>query len=143
MDQKTGTTGIFVNLYRSPLRVVFRRHVNFLWDRYDVFKPWKKIDAVVLAIDELAKENPRFTEKLIAVDEKYYRSSSHRIRHYVHEDRDFLYSASRNDLAQKFSRKVADVWLGTNLDTQQMLQVIREVCEAAEIEYGMLSSLKW
>jgi hypothetical protein len=28
---------------------------------------------------------------------------------------------------QKFSRKVADVWLGTNLDTQQMLQVIREV----------------
>ncbi|MFN3545735.1 MAG: hypothetical protein ACK4UX_12880 [Thiobacillus sp.] len=143
MAQKSGTTGVFVNLHRSPLRVVFRRRVDYRWDRYDVFKPWEKIDAVVMVIEELAKENPSFTEKLISVDEKQYRSSSHRTRHYVHNDRDQLYGANRKDLAEKFSRKVAGVWLGTNLNSQVMLQVIKEACEAAEIEYGPLSSLKW
>ena len=143
MAQKSGTTGVFVNLYRSPLRVVFRRRVDFRWDRYDVFKPWEKIDAVVMVIEELAKENPAFTEKLIAVDEKHHRASSHRTRHYVHKDRDQLYGTNRKDLAEKFSRKVAGVWLGTNLNSQAMLQVIKEACEAAEVDYGTLSSLKW
>jgi hypothetical protein len=103
MDNKTETTGIFVNLYRSPLRMVFRRHINFRWDRYDIFKPCNKIDAVVVAIGELSKEDPGFINKLIAVDEKHYRNSSYRKRHYVHQDRNFLYSADRKDLAEIFS----------------------------------------
>lgn len=143
MVQKSGTTGVFVSLYRSPLRLVFRRRVDFRWDRYDAFTPWEKIDAVVTVIEELAKEIPGFTEKFIAVDEKHHHRSSHRTRHCVHTDRDKLYGTRRNDLAEKFSRKVAGIWLGTNLNSAAMLQVIREACETAEIEYGSLSSLKW
>jgi hypothetical protein len=143
MAQKSGTTGIFVSLYRSPLRVVFRRRVDYKWNRYDAFQPWEKIEAVVTVIEELSKEFPEFTEKLVAVDEKHYRRSSHRTRHYVHTDRSKLYGAGRNDLTEKFSRKVAGIWLGTNLNSTAMLQVIREACEAAGVEYGSLSSLKW
>jgi len=142
MGQKSGTVGVFVNL-RSPLRVVFRRRVDFRWDRYDVFKPWEKIEAVVMIIEELAKENAEFTEKFVAVDEKHYRASPHRTRHYVHKDRDQLYGASRADLAEKYSRQIAGIWLATNLGSSEKLQVIREACEAAEIEYGSVSSLKW
>ena len=142
MMQKLGTTGIFISFVRSPLRVVFRRRVDFRWDRYDAYRPWEKIEAVVTVIEELAREFPGFTEKLIAVDDKCHRLSAHRTRHYVHTDRNKLYSEGRTDLSDKFSRKVAGIWLGTNMNSGAMLQVIREACEAAEIEYGSVSSLK-
>lgn len=142
MGQKSETTGIFVSL-RSTLRVVFLRHINFRHYQYDVFKPWEKIEAVVLVIEELAKENKDFTKKIAAVDEKYYRTSSHRTRHYVNSDRNQLYGVNRPDLADKHSRQVADIWLATNLGMPEMLQVIKEACEAAEIDYGAVSSLKW
>jgi len=93
--------------------------------------------------EELHNEIPGFSGKLVAVDEQHHRSSSHRTRHYVHTEREKLYGPGRKDLVEKFSRYVAGLWLGTNLNSQGMLQVIKEACEAAEIEYGPLSSLKW
>ena len=81
MALKFGTTGIFVNLYRSPFHVVFRRRIHNRWDRFDVLKPQDKIDAVVAVIEELVKEDSAFPEKLIAVDMECFRSSSHRKRY--------------------------------------------------------------
>ena len=144
MAQTKGITGIFVNLYRarSPLRVIFRRRIDYLWDRHDIFKPIDKIDAVVKVIEVLAEEIPDFIPKLLTVDEKHFRQSSYRTRHYVHTDRNQLYGEARKDLAQKFARQVGGVWLATNLDSKAMLQVIREACEAAGVEFGSISSLK-
>ena len=136
-------TGIFVSLYRSPLRVVFRRRVDYLRDCYEVFKPWVKIDAVGEVIEMLSKESTDFTSRFLSVDEKCYRQSSHRTRRYVHTDRQQLYGTQRKDLMGKFSRMIGEVWLGTNLNTAGMLQVIREACEAAEVEYGPLSAIEW
>jgi hypothetical protein len=136
-------TGVFVALYRSPLRVVFRYHVNYRWDHYEVFKPWQKIDAVVEVLQRLSKERPEFVARIMAVDETYYRQSSHRTRHYVHIDRDKLYDPDRKDLVQKYSRKVGELWLDTDLNEQGKFQVIMEACEAAEVEYGSLSAVKW
>ena len=143
MITKSATTGIFVSLIRTPLRVVFRRRVDHRWDRYDLYKPWEKIDAVVTVIEELSREIPGFIEKLVLVDDQHYSASRYRTRHYVHINREKLYNEDRKDLANKFARQVADIWLGTNLNTPGMLQVIKEACEAAEIEYGSLSSIKW
>jgi hypothetical protein len=137
-----GITGVFVSLHRPTLRVVIRRKLDVWHDRYDVHKPWEKIDAVVEVLKVFSNEVPDFTKKILAVDERHYRQSSHRTRHYIHTEREKLYGNLRNDLAEKYSRKVCDVWLGTNINTTQMLHVIREACEAAEVEYGSLGSLK-
>jgi len=143
MPEAIKITGIFVNLYRAPLRVVFRKRVDYLWDRYEIFKPWNKIDAVEKVIEVLSEASPDVIEKILLVDEKHYRQSSHRTRHYVHRDRTQLYGEFRKDLSEKYAKKVRGIWLATNLDTKAMLQVIREACEAAEIEYGNLGALKW
>lgn len=90
----------------------------------------------------LSNEVPDFTKKILEVDERQYGQSSHRTRRYIHIEKDKLYESTRTDLVEKYSRKVGNVWLGTNINTSQMLQVIREACEAAEVEYGSLSSFK-
>ncbi len=135
-------TGIYVGLRRSPLRIVFRRRVDYPWDRYDVFKPWEKIDGVVEVLKLLAKEQEDFTQSIVEVDKKYRRGSSHRTNRYVDTDRDNLYSPQRNDLVSKYSRRVGQLWLATNLNTRQMLDVIQEACEAAKVEFRTISDVK-
>ena len=134
-------TGVFVSLYRAPLRVVFRHRVDYRHDLYEVFKPWEKIESVYEIIRTLSQDKQAFDQRVISVDEHYYRSSSHRTRRYIHTDRAKLYP-DRDDLV-KYSHEIGELWIGTNLNTSGMLQVIREACEAAEVEYGPLGAIKW
>jgi hypothetical protein len=136
-------TAIYVGLRRSPLRVVIRRSVSHSWDRFDVFKPFQKIDGVVEVLKQLAEERDDFVASIVKVDKKRHRQSSHRTNRYVDPDRDQLYTPLRKDLVAKFSRRVGQLWLATNLNQNQMLEVIREACEAADVEYGPISSLTW
>ena len=70
-------TGVFVSLNRAPLRVVFRRHVDYRRDVYEVFKPWEKIDAVYEVIRTLSGDKNDFVQRILSIDETYYRNSSH------------------------------------------------------------------
>lgn len=97
---RQGITGVFVSLHPPLLRIVIRRRVDVWRDRYDVHKPWEKIDAVVEVLQVLSNEVPGFTHKILAVDEKHYRQSSYRTRHYVHTQKEKLYESTRADLAE-------------------------------------------
>lgn len=134
-------TGVFVSLNRAPLRVVFRRHVDYRRDVYQVFKPCEKIDAVYEVIRTLSGEKDDFVQRILSIDESCYRNSSHRTRRYLHTDRAQLYPG-RDDLV-RYSHNVGELWIGTNLNTPCMLQVISEACEAAEVEYDPLKAIKW
>jgi hypothetical protein len=149
--EKGVITGVFVNMNftshgtksnRAYVRVLIRRKVDDWRDQYDLYKPWDKINAVIEVIKVLSNEVPDFTKKILEVDERQYRQSSHRTRHYIHTEKEKLYESTRTDLVERYSRKVGNVWLGTNINTSQMVQAIRAACEAAEVEYGSLSSLK-
>ncbi len=134
-------TGVFVSLYRSPLRVVFRYRIDYRRDVYEVFKPWNKIEAVYEVIRTLNTHKDDFIQRILSIDEKCCHNSSHRIRRYLHGDPAKLYPG-RADLA-RYSQKIDDLWVGTNLNTSGMLQVIKEACEAGEVEYGPLGAIKW
>ncbi|MGH6893882.1 MAG: hypothetical protein ACREEP_16665 [Dongiaceae bacterium] len=131
--------GIFADLRRFPWRVAFRR-VGSRWERYDIVEPYWKIDALVMVIEELCKEIPAYVDKLVSVDERYRSTSSHRRRQYVHYDRAKLYAPDRIDLASRYSRPVAGIWLATNIGTREIRQVMREACEAAGIEFRRLTA---
>lgn len=135
--------GIFVSLNCRPYRVVIRRKVDVLRYRYDLYTPWYKIEALVEVLQVLSNEVQHFTQKLLEVDNKHYRQNSRRKRHYIHTEKGMLYGDMRNDLAIRYSRKVSELWLGSNINTAQILQVIREACEAAEIDYGAINDLKF
>ena len=68
-------TGVFISLYRKPYRVAFRYKCDSKHDRYEVYKPWKKIDAVTRVIEILSKEIPDFTKEFCDIDDKYYKES--------------------------------------------------------------------
>jgi hypothetical protein len=135
-------TAVFVNLRRPQLLVVFRRSAEYPWAHYDVFKPWDKIDAVYKVIEEFIREKPGFTSRLMDVDEKYFKSSSHRTRRYVHTDQSQLYPLGTN-FAKKHSHKIGEIWIAKNLNTSVMLQLIRQACEAAEVDFKPFGAFKW
>jgi hypothetical protein len=134
-------TGVFVSLRRAPLRVVFRCRVDHRRDVYEVLKPWDKIEAVYEVIRMLSTHKNDFVQRIVSIDERYYSNSTHRTWRYLHTDRARLYPG-RDDLA-RYSHKINDLWIGTNLNTSGILQVIKEACEAGEVEYGSLGAIKW
>lgn len=99
-------TGVFVQLYRAPIRLVFRRRVDCRRDSYHVFKPWHKIEAVYEVIFVLSNKRSDFTQRLLDIDDMYYKNSSHRTRRYVHIDRSKLYPG-RTDLEKNTRGKFA------------------------------------
>ena len=134
--------GIFVGLSRHPLRIVFRRRIDHHWERYDVYKPFEKIDGVVEILNQLLKEQSEFAQSMVNVDTGNIKRSSFRTNHYVATDREMLYRQERDDLVRKYSRRIGPLWLATNLNGGQKMEVIKEACEAAEIEFGLVSALK-
>lgn len=135
--------GVFSGLRGQPLRIVFRRHVNHKWDRYDVFLPYSKIEGVVEVLKQLDKEQENFTQSIVEVDKKYLRSTPGRTNRYVDTDQNNLYTRHRTDLIRKRSVRVGKLWLADDLNTPQMLTVIREACDAAQVVFGSASALKW
>jgi hypothetical protein len=134
--------GIFTNLNNRPLRVVLRRRITARWSQYEVFRPKDRISGVVIAIQSLSDEDSSFLETFLALDEVRYRSNERRTRRYIHREKSGLYCSVSSHLA-RYARPVAGVWLATNLNQTVMETVIQEACEAADIEYGRLSSLHW
>lgn len=135
--------GVFASSRRGPPRIVFRRKLNYKWDRYDVFKPWDKIDGVVEVIKQLAKEHEDFSESIIKIDKIYLRTTPQRKNRYIDFDRDNLYTPRRSDLTSMYSRLIGDLWIIDNINYDQKIILIKEACEAAKVEFGTLSSLKW
>lgn len=136
-------TGVFIGIWRSPLRIVFRRRVDLRYNRYDVFQPLQKIDGVIEVIKQLAKERDDFITSIVEVDKMNLRNSSNRINRYVDTDRDQLYRPQKKNLISKYSRKVGQLWIATNLNSYQMRDLIQEACKAARVEFGSISDVKW
>jgi len=133
---------VYVGLRRSPLRVVFHQRARGLWDRYDVFKPFSKIDGVVEVLKQLQTEKLGFATALVAIDRKACTTSGNRINRYVALEREHLYRPDRIDLVRSYSRLVGQVWLATNLNTWQMVEVIAEACKAASVDFKSITELK-
>jgi len=111
-------------------------------ERYDVHRYQHKIDAVLDLLFILDGEVEGFLEKFEDVDERCYRGSSHRTRHYVSKDRDNLYPKYSQHLTGEFSRQVGSLWIATNVGLKEMHTIIREACDAADIRMSPFSELK-
>lgn len=140
---KLSITGVFFRLHEHQSRIVIRRKIDEWNDCLDSHREWDQIKAVVFLLEELRKEDPNFTEKLLLVDEKQFKSS-HRTNRYVHSEKGKLYPESRRHRAGQTARKIGDLWLATNLNKAQKRSVILEACDAAGItERGSPSTIQW
>jgi excisionase family DNA binding protein len=106
----------------SSVGVKFR-----LLGKANVARSW--IEMVAYVLHELAERDERFLDR--------FSQEGGRSRRYIAPNRDELYER-RPDLAQRFSRRLANGWwLGTNYSRKDLLSILRKACEIAGLEYGV------
>jgi hypothetical protein len=134
--------GIYLRAHGYNPKYIIKRKTGPSQDRYDVYRPWDKIDIVRDLIQLLEKEIKDFLPKYSAVDEKYYKSSSHRVRRYISKERKELYPTQDEKFMKTYSYSIKGYWVGTNIGAREITQYVREMCEACEIEFGTISEIK-
>ena len=135
-------TGIFVSAHKLEAKYAIRRKVSPFHERYDVHKPWNKIDVVRSLVKLLDGEFEDFLQRFEAVDTKHYRSNSHRARHYVSSEQEKLYPNKDFEFCKRFSFQYKDRWIATNIGAKEIIQCVREMCEACDVAYGSWADLR-
>jgi hypothetical protein len=123
----------------SPLKrhVLHRRHIkDGLSETFEVYVATKKINLIENILNQLSKETENFYEKLCTIDLKWKSKNKRRIHRY------FAKSKSELSVDDKFARKISDYWINGNAGTTGNKDLIREACEAADIKFAPLGSIK-
>jgi len=135
-------TGIYLRVSGYEPKFLIKRKVGPFHDQLDVFRPWEKIDIVRELIKLLDKEFEDFLKKFAAVDEKHYKNSSHRTRYYITKDINKLYPTKDEKFTKEHSFSYKDYFVGTNIGAKEIMQYVREMCEACDISFGSCSEIK-
>ena len=135
-------TGIFLSVHGAGPKYALRRKVGPFHEQYDVYRPWDKIDIVRELVKLLDAEFEGFLEKFVTVDDKHFRESSHRSRHYISADLASLYPGKNDDFRKKYSFSYKDYWIGTNVGAKEIVQYVREMAEACDVTFAIWSDLK-
>ncbi len=136
-------SGIYLRASGQEPKLVVKRKVGPFQDQYDVSRPWDKIDIVRDLVKLLEKECEGFLEKFVKVDEKHYKTSSHRVRRYIAKNRADLYPTKDEEFTKSHSFSHKGYWIGTNIGAKEITQYVREMCEACDISFGSCSEIKF
>jgi hypothetical protein len=98
-------------------------------------------DLIVSMLTDLQEWQPDILQKVATKDSERYASSSHRSRRYIALDQGALYPDSQH-LTGKYSRKVGDYWIATNIGKSETYAFLATIVAASGLQRQPFSELK-
>ena len=98
-------------------------------------------DLIEKLLLDLKQWQPDILEKVAAEDDKRFMASPHKSRRYIARERELLYIASPH-LTDKFSRKVGDHWMITNMGRPETYAFLSAISAASGYKRESFSELK-
>ena len=135
-------TGVFLSVHGAGAKYALRYKIGPFQECYDVHRPWDKIDIVRELIRILDTDSENFLDLFCAVDQKHFKKSSHRTRHYISKELSQLYPDKDEKFCRNHSFQYKGYWIGTNIGAKEITQYVREMCEASNLSYGTWSDLR-
>lgn len=133
MNQDKNILAIYYNCYQSSRKVGIRTRVGYGHERIDIRRFDTLKSFVIWLLRLLHERDPAFLGKLAALDDAQFMRRGHRKRRYISPNRDTLYLQSPA-LAEKYSVRIADHWLATNIGGAEVAQIVKLAAEAAHVE---------
>ena len=133
MTQRSSVLAIYYDLYRSSRKVGIRTRVGYGHERVDIRRFDTLKEFLIWLLKFLHEQDPAFIAKLATLDDAQFMRRGHRKRRYISPNRDTLYLQSQ-ELAQRYSVRIADHWLASNIGGAEVAQIVKLAAEAAGVE---------
>lgn len=136
-------TKVHTQLMKKPYRVALRfLDLNGPKQVVDIYTFHSYSDCVAGVLDALTAEVPQVISKAAAIDDRRFMTSPHKMRRYIAERRDLVYIGSPH-LTEKFTRKVGDHWIATNIGRPEATAAVSAAIEAAGVKRLPWSELQF
>lgn len=133
---------IYYSSYVHYRRVAVRKRTGYAQESIDIRRFETLKDMLVWLLKHLHEVDTSFLGKLADLDDKEFMRRGprgRRKRRYLAPDRDTLY-IQRQSLTDKYSLRIGDFWLATNIGGVEVGQIVKLAAAAAGAE--LLSPLK-
>lgn len=134
---------IYTQVRTKPYRLALR-YIN-IGDPKEVIELYRYSsygDFVVGMLSVLANEVPSILFKVSVIDDNRFMANPQKTRRYVADKEELLYIDSPH-LTEKFSRKVNDHWVATNIGCSETNAIVSAAAIAMAAKRSPLSDLKF
>ena len=131
---------VYAGLQKRPYKLGLRfRESPDLAEVIEIRRYYSYGDFVSGILKVLSRDDPEFMGKVCAHDDNAF-MNSHKTRRYVAKHRDHLYINAPH-LTSKYSRKLGEYWIATNIGQLESLTVARAAAEAKGVKCSAWSQL--
>ena len=132
--------GFYMALRGRPLRFLIRRKVSYSREILALYRCDTLREMITDVLTVLNPTHPDFMTRLQQLDDEEHQNSRHRSRRYIADRRDLLYINSP-PLTEKFSIKVLDFWVATNINRKVANHIVWLACKAAGLQRENIAKL--
>jgi hypothetical protein len=119
-------------------RIVFRYRCG-RWDQFESLYPWCIREALRIGLERIDEAVPSSLDKAAKLDDENWLANNRRTRRYIAESPELLYIDSPHLQGQ--SEKVSGYHVTTNIPWRDVPNILRLICQAADLEYGSLADI--